>query len=113
MITAQPSAQYCLKIDARDSEGKWTTIKQCTRLVGGGSLEIVERGIVGINVSVCLVGRPEVCGPPTKAQICESHFIFCFVFLFSCGWLAGLVDWLMDWLTVKCFVHLVLLGLAG
>ena len=55
---------------------------------------------MGINVSVCLVDRPEVCGPPTKAQICESHFFFFFFFFKLFGdLLAGLVDWLMDWLT--------------
>ena len=52
---------------------------------------------MAINVSVCLVDRPEVCGPPTRARICEWDFVLA---LFGGGWLAwlGSADWLSGWL---------------
>ena len=44
-------------------------------MLGSGSLEIVEEGIVAVNISVCLVDRPDVCGPPTQALICEYTLV--------------------------------------
>ncbi|XP_076457825.1 nephrin-like isoform X2 [Babylonia areolata] len=71
VVPSQPSAQYCLKIEAKESSGAWRTVKGCARLLGGGSLEIPGEGVTEVNVSVCLLARPDVCGSPTKAQISQ------------------------------------------
>ncbi|KAK7495223.1 hypothetical protein BaRGS_00013633, partial [Batillaria attramentaria] len=71
VVAVQPASQYCLRIEAK-ADGKWETVKACTKLLGGGSMEISSAGVTAINVSVCLVERPEVCGAPTAAVVSKN-----------------------------------------
>lgn len=56
-------AMYCLKIQVQVANN-WQTTHMCTEL---DSVALTQTGITAVNVSVCLLSRPDVCGKPTAA----------------------------------------------
>lgn len=65
------SHSYCLRVEVRlENQRTWTVAEPCvTAETGVISLERAD--VTGVNVSICLVYRPEVCGEPVACKISE------------------------------------------
>ena len=62
---------YCLRVEISvDKRKKWTLVEKCVTAVDG-VVPLAQQGATDVNVSVCLVYRPEVCGDPVMAEISE------------------------------------------
>ncbi|KAL4228916.1 hypothetical protein ACF0H5_011957 [Mactra antiquata] len=63
---------YCLRIElSTNNRKKWTVIESCVTAVEG-TVSLAHQGATDVNVSVCLVYRPEVCGEPVMSKINEK-----------------------------------------
>ena len=69
---------YCLRVEVSKDGGKiWTTAESCaTPLEKSVGLSLGTT--TNVNVSVCLVYRPEVCGEPVVSKICKLNFFSAF-----------------------------------
>ena len=60
---------YCLRVEVSKDSGKvWTTAESCVP-PSGKSVPLNLQTATNVNVSVCLVYRPEVCGEPVISKI--------------------------------------------
>lgn len=60
---------YCLRVEVSRDNGKgWTTAESCVP-PSGKSVPLSLQTATNVNVSVCLVYRPEVCGEPVVSKI--------------------------------------------
>ncbi|XP_060578910.1 hemicentin-1-like isoform X2 [Ruditapes philippinarum] len=64
---------YCLRVEiSTDNRKKWTVVEPCVT-AADGVVSLAQQGATDVNVSVCLVYRPEVCGDPVMAEINEPN----------------------------------------
>ncbi|XP_045209510.2 hemicentin-1-like isoform X2 [Mercenaria mercenaria] len=64
---------YCLRVEiSTDNRKKWTVVEPCVT-AAEGVVSLAQQGATDVNVSVCLVYRPEVCGDPVMAEINEPN----------------------------------------
>ena len=62
---------YCLRVEVSKDNGKvWTTAESCVT-PSDKSVALSLQTATNVNVSVCLVYRPEVCGEPVVSKICK------------------------------------------
>ncbi|XP_052804588.1 hemicentin-1-like isoform X2 [Mya arenaria] len=60
---------YCLRVEVSHDNGKaWTVIEPCVT-AETGEITMDRPGATNVNVSICLVYRPEVCGEPVSSKI--------------------------------------------
>ena len=65
---------YCLRVEVSSDNGKvWTVVEPCVP-TSEGAVSLPQQSATNVNISVCLVYRPEVCGEPTVATIRKSLF---------------------------------------
>lgn len=67
---------YCLRIEiSTNNRKKWTVVEPCVT-AADGSISLAQQGATDVNVSVCLVYRPEVCGDPVMSKISKCSHTF-------------------------------------
>ncbi|KAH3704012.1 hypothetical protein DPMN_079067, partial [Dreissena polymorpha] len=60
---------YCLRVEvSNDNRRTWTVIEPCIA-AEAGEISLDRPGATDVNVSICLVYRPDVCGEPVSSKI--------------------------------------------
>lgn len=71
---------YCLRIEVRiESQRTWTVMEPCVT-AESGVIALERADITAVNVSICLVYRPEVCGEPVASKISEYSYLYLSLF---------------------------------
>jgi hypothetical protein len=86
---------YCLRVEiSTDNRKKWTVVEPCVT-AADGVVSLAQQGATDVNVSVCLVYRPEVCGDPVMAEISKSDKIV----------LRSTNDWFLSFNPLRCSLN--------
>ena len=67
---------YCLRIETRAQNSRtWTVVEPCVT-AENGVITLDRTDLTDVNVSICLVYRPEVCGEPVACKISKYMLLY-------------------------------------
>ena len=67
---------YCLRIETRAQNSRtWTVVEPCVT-AENGVITLDRTDLTNVNVSICLVYRPEVCGEPVACKISTYMLLY-------------------------------------